>query len=424
MDLNSSFFVDEATWVARGYFVELILKGQINHPYWHTYGSDGDTRLASYFYGLALYPDYLKAKAQDPQIKNMFQFLTKNYLYDPLYLSPAAKLEPGNTTWNFTEQDSTPWPKLIQLYGDNFRETVRLVLKARIVGVFFMSLAVTTAFFIAMKINGSVIMAVLTSVIYGLSHLPLTYGTVAYSDPVYLFFFNLTLLLLIQFFTEKKNLSYNWALAFGFFAAISTQTKLSGIILLICFIILYGLHLLKKRQLIWKPLALTVATYVLVYYLMNPSSYSQPLKFTLFQFSWTHNNSLYVQNHSSWALFDESSRINYLRDNLFNPWSTYLFPVDLWPNFWLGGWGRHLFIVGLIIGLIKGFKKLLERRLTSVSIITLIALIHFLLILKLLVVGWGRYWITLILPMLVLVNDGILTLIRFTVQQAASRRKK
>jgi len=64
---------DEEAWLGRGYFFELLIKGDFNNPLWDTPLAFDQPKLTEYMYGAAIYPTYLKYK--EKKTLTMLNFL-------------------------------------------------------------------------------------------------------------------------------------------------------------------------------------------------------------------------------------------------------------------------------------------------------------------------------------------------------------
>jgi len=226
---------DEEAWLGRGYFFELLIKGDFNNPLWDTPLAFDQPKLTEYMYGAAIYPTYLKYKeklskknidyAQFFIDHNFFQVNGEKYEKYKENNYQFIDWEKGK----FVDFDASA-SQLVNKYGQNFQKTIDLIFTARKINVYLLSLNVVIVYYISVFCFG-LFPSLLISLLFGSNNFIIEACLKAHSEGLFLFLFNLDLLILIL--TVKKNRLFS--ILFAIVTGLLWQTKINGVMMLIIF---------------------------------------------------------------------------------------------------------------------------------------------------------------------------------------------
>jgi len=196
-------YEDEAYWIGRSYFFELFIKTDFNNPLWQSYYSYDQPKLAEYIYGFWLFPKYLIYKREHENI-DFGRFLIAHNLYS---IKGKEYAEYKNNLSQFTEWGPHDYnvssSELIKKYGEGFKKTVDLIFYARMLNALLLAGYLVIIYFLISSLSGTII-ALLTTLFYGINNLILTTGLIAHFEALFLFLFSFGLYLLVRIFSNKE----------------------------------------------------------------------------------------------------------------------------------------------------------------------------------------------------------------------------
>lgn len=412
IDFKSLFYFDEIAWVGRGYYLDLLIKKDFKNDYWQQYLVDGDPKLTSYIYGLTVFPDYLKKKKQQKNNNyDMFNYLIDNklnpfnyyggILINPILYNKYETYSLNRKLDNFDAQksDSKTFLTLIKRYGNEFRKTTSLIFKARHASVFILSLTMVVVYLIFLTMFENAFLSLVGSIFYGLSPLILKYGLIAYTEPFFLFFINLGILIILKIFIDKKYQLF-WVILFTLVVALTNQVKLNGIILLIIHLIILVFRFLLSNKYkssnfkkIFINIWLVIHLVLYFYILLDPFLHKNPIKKIFFQYQFTYMIAKGQQiTTPKESLKTVKSRLYYIDDYFFGEENS----LKLYKN---------IFVLGLIISIIKLIKS---KKLTKENLMLIIFLGFFIPLLFFLMLSWDRYLIQIVFFIYYFYFQGIL----------------
>ena len=222
---------DEEAWLGRGYFFELLIKGDFNNPLWDTPLAFDQPKLTEYMYGAAIYPTYLKYKEKLSK-KNIdyAQFFIDHNFFQ-VNGEKYEKYKTNNHQFiNWGPKDFGEFSILLSKYGQNFQKTIDLIFIAREVNVILLSLNIIIVYYISIFCL-NFFPSLLVMLFFGINNFIIETCLRAHSEGLFLFLFNLGLLFLI--ITIKKNKLFS--IPFAIVTGLLWQTKLNGVMMLIIF---------------------------------------------------------------------------------------------------------------------------------------------------------------------------------------------
>ncbi|HBP51306.1 MAG: hypothetical protein US68_C0006G0056 [Candidatus Shapirobacteria bacterium GW2011_GWE1_38_10] len=415
-NINSRYLFDEYAWIGRGYYFELLLKGDFKNNLWETYEIDGDPKLASYLYGLTLYPDYLKEKKIKGNDYDMVRYLIENNFYISGFFNNLSKQKYDKyLPENFISWQESGAPRTILLadllkqFGGDFEKTVNIITKARLGSVVFLSLSVSVAYLIFISTFNSIIVSLLMTFLYGFSSLLTRYGLVAYSEPIYLFLFNLLLLNLFLFFSNKKQ-RFLFIIPSIIICAFLNQAKISGVLFLPLIIFLLIIDSFGKDiKMFFIKIFFIIYFFLLIYITIDPFLYSNTLRKVVFQYQWTHNMSVDQQTYfKSNALLKIKDKISFINKSLLNNGNQSLTPFVLSNNIYINSFIRFIklfFIFGLIKSILEFIK---EKQLTKRKVMLIVFVYFYVSLLFYLRLTWDRYLIHMLIFVFYFTGQGIM----------------
>ena len=414
-DIHSQYFHDEYSWIGRSFYFELLLKGDFKNKLWSTNNVDGDPKLASYIYGLFLYPDYLKEKKFKGKDYDMVRYLIDHNFYDDQFLNWPSRykynkyLGKSFVLWRASDASEQPLNNLLRTYGSNFEKTIDTIFRARLGAVIFLSLSVVIAYFIFILAFNSYFISILLSFLYGLSSFVIFYGIVAGTESIYLFFFNLTLLSLICFFSGKKQ-RFIFIVISTISCALLNQTKLNGILFIPLIVILLTIDSFEKNIKLWFiKVFLTVGLFILIYFISNPFLYSNFIRKVIFQYRWTYNTSLDQQLNlfRPQALLTVRERLDFINGYFFDKTSQVLAPIIVKDKNIIFSFivlAKLLFILGLL----KQIRNIIIRKVIVGNVTTIAFIFFYISLLVYLMLAWQRYLIHMVFFTFYFIGHGII----------------
>ena len=433
LNLNSIFYIDEYSWVGRGYYFDLLLKGDFNNKLWNVYGFDGDPKMNSYIYGLANYSSYLRNKKPG---QDMFQYLIDNNLFTG-WLQSKANIKPytqyliNNKNFIFWQRNEANGKTLISLlnqFGPEFEKTLQLILNARKFAIVFFCLSVVFAYFIAHLLFDNLLISLILSLAYGLSFLLSEYGAVAYGEPILLFFINLGLLIILWIIKQKGNLNNYIFIILGFVIACANQTKLNGVILLFIWFSICAIKtvegIIKKDKNLLKQsiiqFLITLFSFIFFYVILDPFLIKNPIRnvFSQYQLSIKIDQNFFLSRPTE-RLGNFTDKLLFINKNFFDYSYSYIIPyffVGKYDVFFMLLCLKTFFLIGIISMILKFIRDLINlfksKNTLPISINIFLFIIfcgfNFLLI-STLNLAWARYTAIIILPTILLIIFGILS---------------
>lgn len=419
-DINSLYLYDEYAWIGRGFYFELLLKNDFENDLWKTHKIDGDPKLASYLYGMSIFPSYRRNKINKDKDYDMVRYLIDKNLYARGFLNKTAQLKYNKfidkefINWHPKDANGQTLEYLLNKYGKNFQETVNLIIEARMGAVFFLSLSAVLTYWLGILVFNNIFIAILASLSYGFSSLVVTYGVVAYSESLYLFLTNFCLIILTLLFSGKTTLRWFKLIIFAITAALLNQTKLNGLLMICFYTLLNGIYFIKDFKKALIEFFLVINIFFLFYILTNPFLFGNPVQNIIFQYQWTRKvtESQLKGGWSSDSLPDIGSRLNYIGKYLFKNTSHDQLSLLIKDNNIKTAFIKllnTLFSLGLVLTMLQLKKNLKSAK----SIFLIISLLSFISMLFYLSLAWERYLINLILPIFLITGQGILYSIDF-----------
>jgi len=439
---NSLYYYDEYSWIGRGYYFELLINGDFNNKLWEVYNVDADPKLASYIYGLANYPTYKKVNKKN---YDMFQFLIDKNMFAPEFQSERNissyikyyQQKKDYLYWNKAEANGLTINKLVQKYGLGIEESLKLILRARKIAVIFFCLSILTVYFIGGLFFNNLFLALILSIFYGGSFLLSEYGVIAYTEPIFLFFFNTGLFLIIKLLNNKilRRKRIFFSILLGVIIAFTNQTRLNGILLLFIYyaaVFLNIIDLFKRKQvilikeIIFSTIITTISAFT-IYILLDPFLYTNTFKNIIFQYQGTYQQSInqyYSVSHISERLATIKERILFVYQNFFKEQYSYILPYYLVNSFktytylwFLQILTKNILLITFNIFFVAGFISLITRIKKTIldyrhTVLLVYFLVTFFSTIISLSLAWGRYTILLILPFNLIILSGFVTIYR------------
>lgn len=294
---SSLFCIDEYSWLSRTYYFDLLLKGDLSNRLWDVSGMDPDPKLTTYLYGALIYPKYVSFAPKKNET-NMISYLINNNYFNFFINKNSYRFFRQKTTSDINIFDIRilninykPINLLVLKYGGEFKKILELLFYTRIFASFFTTLGVLIYFLLLIKISKRPFTSLLLAFAYGLSKVVYSAGTLAMTEPFYIFFTMICIYLLINIVENAK--SYKNILLFAIFASFATQVKLSGCVFIIIYIFFQCLFIIKNtlnhksiRQHVIFLMIVPIIS-ISIYYISDPSLYKQPIKSTALQYTKT-----------------------------------------------------------------------------------------------------------------------------------------
>ena len=316
-------YEDEAYWIGRSYFFELFIKTDFNNPLWQSYYSYDQPKLAEYIYGFWLFPKYLIYKREHENI-DFGRFLIAHNLYS---IKGKEYAEYKNNLSQFTEWGPHDYnvssSELIKKYGEGFKKTVDLIFYARMLNALLLAGNLVIIYFLISSLSGTII-ALLTTLFYGINNLILTTGLIAHSEALFLFLFSFGLYLLVRIFSNKEY-GIKTLVLFGIISGLVAQTKLNGFMFLLFFwffsivyflnnLWLKKLFNLKKKVILF---ALVNITTFLVFVFLHPLLYHNTSNNIIKIFEFRKTSAMSSASLIGPSLLNFNSRLKAIYSNFF-----------------------------------------------------------------------------------------------------------
>lgn len=412
--LNSLYFYDEAAWIGRSYVFELLVNGDMDNDLWKTEKVDGDPKIPAYIYGMAIYPSYLKEKLIKGGGYDMVQYLIDHNIYQRRFMNEKSRLkyDPYVTEkFIYWHDDGVSISSLLSRYGEGLRKTVDLIFLARTASVLVSSATLIIIYLLYLKLFGGLIIPLLLTVLYGLSSLISTYSTIAYSEGVYMLFFNIALLTITLYFSGIRRKGI-FLIVFATAAAFLNQTKLNGIILLLSVLLVVNLDLIASKYDLKKLYIknfVIVHIFIVIYIVLNPMLYRDPVNNMLFQYKWTNKISK-AQIKGAWSgdwLPTVKKRFDYI-NNYFSSANN----RGIKPSVPVGGKKAVSLLLFLaIIGFFRAAYILIRsRRISPETAVFILGLLTYTALLFYFALAWERYLVSLVPFIFYLVGQGMILL--------------
>jgi len=287
-------FWDEICWVGKSYHFDLFVNGDFDNPLWEHPNSYDQPKLGELFFGMALYPQYLIAKAEEGGDYDYIKFLIDRNIY---YFADGDPSKPDYGGYIASRSDYTPLNKgewgsaetLIENYGAGIQKTIDLIYSARAANSLLAALAVVVVYSLSLLLlNKS--QALMVTLLFGLNHFFIETSLMAHSEALFYLLFIYGLFLLIKAI-NKKELKIRDILAFSVVSGLSISTKLNGAVLLIILNLYLGYlaiaFFIVTKKINLKLLKIAIVGNLLaliVFVLTNPFVFRDPLRRTYSMF--------------------------------------------------------------------------------------------------------------------------------------------
>lgn len=390
---------DEMLWVGRSYFIVPYIQGNFHSSLWRTYRSYDQPKLTEYAFGLWLYPIYVRQMEASAQSFEYAHFLIRNGFNE--VIDEAA----GNIRIAYlNSQKSSRVPQInegekgssseyIAKYGLGALKPIALIHHSRILNVILLSGAITVAYFMVLQFMGF-IPAILFSIFYGFNTLIITTGIMAHSEALFLFTFNAAFLFMCLYFSRRK---VSYLLAFSLFAGLCMSTKLNGIAVAVFFLIFNSMVFIFNQK---KTLHHFIAGFfplfisLVIFIWLNPFTYPDPIKNTLYMFDSRMKTALLQSNDSSnQSLSSPQMRMRAVFQNFYieaPQYNSLIFFNISYKNQYYAPCLFILFVFGFLHSLFLAFRKNIFHILfVSSFIFQLMAMSYYLII------NWDRYFVLL-----------------------------
>ncbi len=399
---------DEDFWIGRSYFFELLLKKDFNNSLWLSYFSYDQPKLAEYMYGAVLYPYYLKLK-KEKKYKEFIQFLIDHNFYEEELDNYPQYQQYKNNNKNFVDWSKVYNPdfhvtttSLRKKIGPKIEKTIDLLLKARKINIYILSINIVIVYFLTYFLTNSLLISLITSFFYGNNYLIIDASLKAHSDGLFTLLFNISLLFLILYF-KNKNHPIKYAIFFAISVALLNSTKINGVMLIIIFnlLLLFDFlkkYLYKKRENLFKIILnflLVSFIFLNLFILHHPFLIKNPIKNTLFLYEHRKITGLQQsEEFKEYKLKTKKERLLTIWRNFLgkaaNHYSSYKFIenfIEKKPRIY-SMIIKILFIVGFILFLFQRGKKFWFF-ITTFFLVQIIMSFYLFL-------NWDRYFIHLV----------------------------
>ena len=428
--LDSRYYFDEYAWIGRSHYFELLLKGDLSNPRWDVIHRDGDPRLSSYIFGMFIYPDYLREKHKSDGGFDMVRYLIQRNVYEQRFMNEethnaySGYLSNKKLFWKPSYADSKKLNDLLVTYGQNFNDTISLIFRARMASVLLSSISVVVVFLLYSKLFKSTVMGLILTLLYGLSSLIVTYGTIAYTEPLYLLLTNLILLITVYIVTSKKYPVF-YTILLTVFLALLNQTKLNGVLMLIItYSLVFIKHLVKNIRLILITLFGLINIFALVYIGTNPTLYKQPLNRIIKQYEWTfmvnidQQSDKIFENH---ILNSPYQRFEFINDYFTSPQHRSIRPKFLTDKE-VAKVYVAIYSFLIFLGLTKSVIDIgRQKSINAVNSTVVIGVVIYISLLFYVTLAWERYLIGLVFFIVFFIGQGV-SLILNTVKNSIRRK--
>lgn len=423
-------YYDEHVWIGRSYVVDSIAKLNFkSYLFDSVYAYDNQT-LPELFYGILLYPDYLKAAKGKSQDYDYIKFLIDNNFFeggeDKVIVEKYQSYIQENEefiNWQGSDDEAT---RLRSKFGQNFERTLQIIFKARRANIIVLSLSVVVLYLTLMKIYNRGI-ALFASFFYGTNWLVAYIGTLAQSEGLVLLLFNLSVYSLFLALSRGEK---RYHFIFGIVTGLALQTKLNiGGAVLICYVtLIYLKEILKERRLIphfsfFLDKIIVAAVALGVFILLNPYLYENTIfrLVNIFVHRWVGSNVELCQQLGNACLNSLGERASSVFGHLiYGSSGVNIFGSQIISDSFPRPIQNFIGIILLVLGFIRslGFRGRKGRKQPLYFVlfffaVTLITILY-------LKVNWERYYIYLV-PIVVAVQTAGLGYI-FGAGKGLSRR--
>ncbi len=414
-------YYDEYYWTTGSYYFDLLIRSDLKHPAWSADEMFISPHFAHYYYGFLIYIRYF--------FKDLFvdkppyiSFLIENGLCDKkdsyiLYEMSIRQIKhcPYELKTDMIGGRSYYMKEL----GDYGKKFVELIYYLRHANSIVLTIFVMLFFIVLVRLTNNMSLSLLLPFLLSSNKLILQNTLTVYSELIYICAYlvgTYSLICLIDiknspFLKKKPPRYYLYLFIFCLSSSIALSTKLTGIILLVQFSIIYIYYLIKSQRSTLFIFLLTEILIVLlsiniVFNIINISPKGSSPFYSLTKFYSYRKNSLHDQLveypedklnngiHRLKKVFDNfyfSGGTTYHNQYIFFNFDTTKYPLIQKVNFFL-------FLVGL-------YSTYLKKR--SVLYLFIILLSIMLIYLAL---DWGRYYIQLVPYFIFFQVSGLLSL--------------
>lgn len=276
-----SIHCDEASSIGRGYFLELLVKGDFQNKLWRSYYSFDQPMITSYVYGALLYPAYLQSSS-----KNYLSFLISNGFTQGPGAPKISCYEIATRLNTFSNLSSAELGQI----QDPLVKTLPFIGYIRFWNAFFLTISTYVVYKIS-KYFLSEVNAVISSFLWVLHPLIFLWGVRAARESLFLFSFLSTTLVLIGIVQQKK-VSLIKTLAVGVLIGICTSVKIHGIVLIpISFFALFTNFNYNLRPIFFSRFGIILLFSFLSLFLLNPYLWNDTQKNT--SHLWVHRINMF-----------------------------------------------------------------------------------------------------------------------------------
>lgn len=407
---------DEVGWTGRGYFFDLFIRGDFENILWKSSRAYDQPKLTEYVIGAWLYPTYLKFKTGSTKPTTYMEFMMKNGLYEfeDSYVDTYAAYSHDFRKIEYDPEMSGSVDQWVAKYGIDILKPLTLILSVRSLNIILLTLAVVCVYFLILPFGGTWF-ALAVTLAYGYNNLIVETGVMAQSEALFLLCFNTALLCMSTYFQKKHRLMY--LLLFSVSTGLCISTKYNGGMLLLIFAGLNVIYL-KRKIFGMRHILLTATPFIIsfvMFILLNPFTYSSPLANTHFML----NSRVEIASHqNSWntdrslpTFVGRAKRIIY---HFYSPNQIGLYnSTKFFQHFTYTSLYSFLVMVLCGIGIADAIARARQKQFSAVMLLWSFVMVFTLMCMYVLLDIY-RYYIPIVLFILVFQTSGLIVAIRFT----------
>ncbi|MCS7093523.1 MAG: hypothetical protein NZL96_03845 [Patescibacteria group bacterium] len=200
----SFFYSDEHGCIGRSHYFKLLVERDFKNPFFIDFYGFDQPKLGNYLYGSLLYVDYLLSKNSN-NYSDFVEYLIYHGIIEIDYEN-YKKYSDFIKKIGYSPIDYSQYPiefeNFIDTYGEKGRRVVELIKKARLLSVLFSSLNFLVVFYLYRKITNSLWFSYCGALFYSFNNLIIKYNLRAFSEPIFIFLFNVFILVFLQLYNS------------------------------------------------------------------------------------------------------------------------------------------------------------------------------------------------------------------------------